>query len=279
MDNVVWEEQPVLNDPIAVIAFQGWGDAGSSASMTADFLIDALAGFRFARVDPDEFFDFQVRRPFVELDEEGRRQIDWPDIVFHALSAPGLGRDLVVVTGDEPHARWKAFGGSVGRILTAVGVKEVVTLGAFIGQVPHTLPVPVIGVSDDPSILEEYQLFPSDYEGPTGIVGVLNSLLGSQGFTVTSLWAAVPHYLANQDYPPGGAALLDRVLDITGLRIDTSELVEEAAEFRSQVDVAVRDSDLEEYVEGLEAETLTGDVEADPAEKLVEEIERFLNDG
>ncbi len=279
MDIVVWEERPVLSNPIAVVAFEGWGDAGSAASMAAGYLVDELAGFRFASIDPDEFFDFQVRRPHVMLDEFGRRRIDWPDIVFHALSVPGLDRDLVVVTGDEPHARWKVFSGAVGDTLAAVGVTEVLTLGAFIGQVPHTLPVPVIGVTEREEMLEEYQLFPSDYEGPTGIVGVLNQTLQSRAMSVTSLWAAVPHYLSNQDYPPGGLALLDKVLDIAGIRLDTSSLAGEAADFRGQVDLAVKDSDLESYVEDLEAETLTGDGDVDPGERLVEEIERFLNEG
>lgn len=278
MVDINWEEHPVLSDPIALIAFQGWGDAGSASSMTTEYIVDELAGSRFATIDPDEFFDFQVRRPVIELDERGTRRIDWPEVSFHALSTPTQSRDLVVVTGDEPHARWKAFGSSVADVLSAVGVHKVLTLGAFIGQVPHTLPVPVIGVSRDAGVLEEYQLFPSDYEGPTGIIGVLNQLLADRGFDVTSLWAAVPHYLSNQEYPPGGVALLDKVLDMTGVRLDVSALATEAAEFRSQVDLAVRDSDLEDYVEGLEAETLTGTEGVDPGERLIEEIERFLNE-
>ena len=279
MEHVVWEERPELNDPVAIVAFRGWGDAGSSSSLTVDYLIDELAGFRTAWIDPDDFFDFQVRRPNVEIDERGTRRIEWPEISIHVLTAPGFARDLVVFSGDEPHSRWKAFGRAVRDVLETLGVRDVVTLGAFIGQVPHTLPVPVIGVTDDPALLEEHQLFPSEYEGPTGVVGVLNRLLADAGMSVMSMWAAVPHYLSNQDYPPGAAALLDKVTDVLGIGLDMSSLVSEAADFRAQVDQAVQDSDLEEYVEELEAESLTGDEGVDPGERLVEEIEKFLNEG
>jgi proteasome assembly chaperone (PAC2) family protein len=279
MDPVIWEERPVLRRPLAIIAFEGWGDAGGASSLAVDHLIDVLAGFRFARIDPDEFFDFQVRRPVVEIDEGGTRDIEWPEISLHALSVPGADRDLVVVTGDEPSARWKTFSGVLGDALRSLGVREVVTMGAFIGQVPHTLPVPLIGVASDPDILEEFDLPPSEYEGPTGIIGVLNHDLGRTGFDVISVWAAVPHYLSNQEYPPGALALLDKVLEVAGLSLDTSDLQVDVVEFRHQVDQAVQDSDLKEYIDGLEAETLTGDEDVDPAERLVEEIEKFLSDG
>jgi proteasome assembly chaperone (PAC2) family protein len=279
MDQVIWEERPALRRPVAVIAFEGWGDAGSASSIAVDHLIETLAGFRFARIDPDEYYDFQVRRPTVEIDDGGTRQIEWPDLVFHALSPPGADRDVVVLTGDEPSARWKAFTRVVADVLHQVGVTEVITLGAFIGQVPHTLPVPLIGVASDPDLLEEHQLQPSEYEGPTGMIGVLNQALAAEGLTVVSVWAAVPHYLSNQDYPPGALALLDKALELIGIGLDTSELMVDAAEFRDQVDQAVQDSDLRDYIEGLEAESLTGDETVDPAERLMEEIERFLNDG
>ena len=158
-------------------------------------------------------------------------------------------------------------------------MQDVVTLGAFSGQVPHTLPVPLIGIASDPDLLEPNQLFESDYEGPTGIIGVLNVALANRGMTTMSVWAAVPHYLANQEYPPGALALLDKALEVAEIELDTSDLQVDAVDFRSKVDEAVEDSELREYIDDLEAESLTGEEGVDPAERLVEEIERFLNDG
>lgn len=277
MDPIVWEETPRLDDPAALIAFQGWGDAGSSSSMAVQRLMESLAGYRFAHIDPDEFFDFQVRRPTVEIDDSGARGIEWPDVTFHHLYTPA-GRDLVVVTGDEPSTRWKAFTAHVAGVLRTVGVHDVVTMGAFIGQVPHTLPVPLIGVGSEPGMVERLGLFASAYEGPTGIIGVLNQALAKEGFSVVSLWAAVPHYLSNQTYPPGGLALLGKALEILGVTFDLSGLSAASAEFRHKVDAALAESDLRDYVAGLEAEALTGQEGVDPGARLVEEIERFLKE-
>lgn len=278
MEPVIWEERPALHDPVAFVAFEGWGDAGGASSLAADHLVDMLAGFRFARIDPDEFFDFQVRRPEVEIVEGGVRRIDWPEVSFYALTIPGSERDVVVVRGDEPSTRWKRFAGAVAEVLAAVGVTEVISMGAFIGQVPHTLPVPIMGHATDADAVEQHQLFPSEYEGPTGIIGVLNAELGHAGFAVTSLWAAVPHYLSSQEYPPGTLALLDKALEVAGIRFDTSDLLVDVMEFRKQVDQAVEASELKGYIDGLENETLTGDEDVDPGTKLMEEIERFLRE-
>lgn len=278
MEPVIWEERPTLADPVAFVAFEGWGDAGGASSLAADHLVDTLAGYRFARIDPDDFFDFQVRRPDVAIAEDGVRRVEWPEVSFYALSPPGADRDLVVVRGDEPSSRWKQFSTAVSDVLRSVGVREVVSLGAFIGQVPHTLPVPVMGHSTDPALVEEHQLFPSEYEGPTGIVGVLNSLLAESGFSVTTLWAAVPHYLSSQEYPPGGLALLDKALEVAAVELDTSDLAVDVVEFRHQVDQAVEDSELRGYIDGLENESLTGDEDIDPGTRLMEEIERFLQE-
>ncbi len=276
MDDLVWEERPVLLRPAAVIAFEGWGDAGGSASGAAEVLLDQLAGFRFARIESERFFDFQATRPLIELDETGTRSIDWPDTEFHAVST--ADRDLVVITGVEPHAMWKTYCSGVVEVLRALGVEEVVTLGAFIGEVPHSLPVPLIGVSNQPDLLDEHNLLASGYEGPTGIIGVLNSLLAEEGFTVLSVWAAVPHYLTSQDYPPGALALLDKVLDFVGVGLDRSDLVEAAQDFKREVDEAIDDPEMRSYVSELETQALVEEGGNDPGEQLLDEIERFLRD-
>lgn len=276
MDRVIWEQHPVLRDPAAVIAFEGWGDAGESSSAAARHLIETADAERVATIDADEFFDFQVRRPVVLLDEDGTREIAWPETEIWLVNTPWLPRDLVVVTGPEPHARWKVFSMDLIGALRTLGVRRAVTLGAFVGQVPHTLPVPLMGSGLDGDALQQHALFASDYEGPTGIIGVLNAALSGAGIETCSVWAAVPHYLSQQEYPPGALALAEKALEILGMEVDTTDLTLAVSEFRDQVDAAMDDSEIREYVEELESQTLAGD--GDPVEKLVEEIEDFLRD-
>ena len=214
MSSLQWLDRPALRDPLALIAFEGWGDAGDSASLAAERFLDTYDSDLIATIDPDEHYDFQVRRPMVVLDEGGTKRIDWPENDLHVLRLPD--RDIVVLLGEEPNYKWKAFTREVVEALTTLGVTRAVTLGAFIGQVAHTLPVPLVGTATKPDTLALHGLLPSGYQGPTGILGVLNQALGNAGIDVISVWAAVPHYLSNQDYPPAVEALAIKASECWG---------------------------------------------------------------
>lgn len=275
MSSIKWLDRPVLNDPVALIAFEGWGDAGDSASLAAELFLDPANNEVIASFDPDEHFDFQVRRPTVFVNESGTRQIDWPENQIRV--ARREDRDLVLVLGEEPNYKWKAFTTEVVDALRALGVSQVITLGAFIGQVPHTLPVPLVGSSTQPDSLAVHGLMPSGYQGPTGILGVLNSALGDAGIEVISVWAAVPHYLSNQDYPPAVEALTLKASELLGMSVDIGDLTSKSRQFRDTVDEAIEaNSELQEYVEQLEIEAAEEDEEQ--ADRLVQEIENFLKD-
>jgi proteasome assembly chaperone (PAC2) family protein len=261
-----------------VLAFSGWGDAGRASTGAAEHLIAALEGEAFARIDADDFYDFQTRRPEVVLIDGGIRSLNWPRNEFHSLHHRQT--DLVVLLGEEPQLRWRQFGDAISAVLTEVGVRQVVLLGAFLGQVPHTLQVPLVGSSPHPNLLRAHGVGSSRYEGPTGIVGILTQQLAENGFTAMSVWAAVPHYLSTQEYPPAVYALIRKTLSILGMTLDTTELGANAAEFRLSIDSALAtNEELSQYVKKLEA-AVSGDEETvDRGTDLVEEIERFLRGG
>ncbi len=274
MASLQWLDRPVLRDPVALMAFEGWGDAGESASQAVASFIEHSDAELIAVIDPDDHFDFQVRRPMVELDSEGIRSITWPRNEIHVVR--GTERDVVVVLGEEPHYRWKVFTGDLVEALNSLGVSRTITIGAFIGQVAHTLPVPLVGSSTRPDTLTLHGLLPSGYEGPTGILGVLNHALGNAGIDVISVWAAVPHYLSNQEYPPATEALAAKAAELLGVTLDMGDLALETRHFLSTVDEALEGNDeLQKYVERLEEEA---DVDAENSEELMEEIEDFLRD-
>ena len=275
--DLVRHDHPPLRMPAAVIAFSGWGDAGEASSAVTAHLLGRGEVLPVATFDADGFFDYQVSRPAVELDAAGRRHLTWPEVQVAAVRIEHAVRDLVVVQGPEPNYRWKVFTRLLAGLLDELGVREAVTLGAFIGQVPHTLPVPLVGVTSDPLRIRDLDLFVSNYEGPTGIIGVLNEALSAVGIDVVSVWAGIPHYVSGQPYPPGALALLDKATDIVGVPLDTTDVAVEAAEFRRTMDAVLAESDdLADYVRELEEDSRTGG--AAEAGRLVEEIERFLRD-
>lgn len=275
MSSLQWLSRPVLNDPVALIAFGGWGDAGDSASLAAEVFVNSLDSEIIASFDPDEHYDFQVRRPMVFLGEGETRFLSWPENELHVIR--GSDADMVVLVGEEPNYKWKAFTNELIEALQVLGVTRAVTLGAFIGQVAHTLPVPLIGSSNQPDALTLHGLRPSSYQGPTGIVGVLNQALGNAGIDVISVWAAVPHYLSNQDYPPAVEALTLKASELTGVSVDIATLSAKSRQFRETVDQALEtNSELQQYVSQLEQEA--DQEEVVEVDNLVTEIEDFLKE-
>ena len=208
-----------------VCAFRGWNDAGDAASSAVAFLAGSLEAKRFAHLDPEEFYDFQSNRPCISLGENQQREISWPTVEIFEATAPRAPRDLVLVQGTEPSMRWRSFSAHLVDLAEALGVQAVVTLGALLGDVPHTRPVSLSGHASDASMFERLGIQPSAYEGPTGIVGVLHTACADAGLPSASLWAAVPHYVAAANNPKAALALLRRVEAQVGLglRMDEGE--------------------------------------------------------
>src|SRR5271169_6735017 len=176
MQPLIWDRRPDgLRAPAMVCAFEGWNDAGHAASSAVSFLASALDARCFARIDSEEFYDFQANRPSIRFADQELREIDWPTVEIFEASAPRAPRDLVPVQGVEPSMRWRSFSTHLVDLAEALGVQVVVSLGALLGDVPHTRPVAVTGHASDPSLVERLAMQTSTYEGPTGIVGVLHS--------------------------------------------------------------------------------------------------------
>jgi predicted ATP-grasp superfamily ATP-dependent carboligase len=282
MQPLIWDRRPDgLRAPAMVCAFQGWNDAGDAASSAVSFLASALDARRFARIDSEEFYDFQANRPCIRFDESETREIAWPTVEIFEATAPRAPRDLVLVQGVEPSMRWRAFSAHIVDLAEALGVQVVVSLGALLGDVPHTRPVAMSGHASDAALLDRVGIQASSYEGPTGIVGVLHMACAQAGLPSASLWASVPHYVAAASNPKAALALLRRVEVLIGVSVDVSELESSAADYERQVGLAVRsDPDIQAFVERLEqaadSEDQTSPEELPSGDILASEFQRFL---
>lgn len=264
------------------MAWEGWNDACDAASGAASYVLEQHDITEpFASIEPEEFYDFQVRRPHVEVDEGGTRRLAWPTTRAFAIET-GQANDAVVVVGEEPNLRWKTYTRLVAQVLADSDVELVVTLGAFIGQVPHTLPVPIVGVATDPALVEHHGLLTSRYEGPTGIVGVMLEACREIGIPAVSLWAATPHYLAANPNPKAMLALVDKASSIMGVPIDTAELEKVSADFEARVDAAMAANDeFVEYVKRIEEGYVAEEgpsLDPGASDQMISEIEDFLRD-
>ncbi len=282
MDALIWEgERPVLRSPVLVAAFSGWNDAASAATTALEAAAADLDSEVVARIDPEEFFDFQVNRPQIRLTEGQARHVDWPENSLVVARAEGAERDLLLLSGTEPNLRWRSFAQSILDASQELGVEMMVTLGALIADVAHSRPVPITGLASDPELVERLGLHRSNYEGPTGIVGILHNQCRERNITSASLWAAVPHYVAAVPNPKAALALLRRLEGLTGVAIEASELEDAMSRFDDQVDRAVdANPEIRELVARLEAEqeeALGGEGEDVPSgDTIADEFQRFL---
>jgi proteasome assembly chaperone (PAC2) family protein len=281
VDPLIWEgEGPELRSPILVAAFGGWNDAASAATTALEAVAVSLDSEVVARVDPEEFFDFQDNRPTIRLTAGQTRRIEWPSNTLIAAPVPTAEQDLLLLSGTEPSLRWRAFTDTIIGAAERMGVDTVVTLGALIADVAHTRPVPITGLASDPELVERLGLSGSRYEGPTGIVGVLHDACRRRGLTSASLWAAVPHYVAAVPNPKAALTLLRRLEGLTGIAVDASELEEATERFNEQIDRAVAANpevqDLVRRLEEEQSEAVELEDEVPSGEAIASEFQRFL---
>jgi proteasome assembly chaperone (PAC2) family protein len=281
MDSLSWEAQPPeLRSPVLVCAFAGWNDAAGAATTALTSAADSLDAEVIAQVDPEEFFDFQANRPTISLSEGQTREIEWPGNVLMSASAAGAERDLVLLAGTEPNLRWRTFSEGLAEVAEGLGVEMVVTLGALIADVAHSLPVPITGLASDSDMVERLDLQRSSYEGPTGVVGVLHDACNRRGMPSASLWAAVPHYVAAVPNPKAALALLRRLEGLVGVAFEASGLEEESESFEQQVSNAVSANpeiqDLVQRLEQQQAEQLEIADDLPSGEALAKDFERYL---
>ncbi|NUR26926.1 MAG: PAC2 family protein, partial [Catenulispora sp.] len=221
------DDIPELVDPVMVAAFEGWNDAGDAASAAVAHLDQVWGGEVFAALDAEDYYDFQVNRPTVWMDGDTRR-ITWPTTRLSVVRVPEPRRDIVLVHGIEPNMRWRSFCNELLGFAHELGVETVVTLGALLGDTPHTRPVPVSGTTSDPVVARSLGLEQTKYEGPTGIVGVLQEACTHAGMPALTFWAAVPHYVSQAPSPKATLALLRKLEDFLDLAIPMGELTEDA---------------------------------------------------
>ena len=276
MEHVRWlGDRPELHDPILLVAFEGWSDAGDAASTALSWLRDRWASEPLAEIDGEEFYDFSETRPQVRLDGDVRT-IDWPYVEL--TWGNDAGRDIVALSGSEPHTRWKTFSRQVLDIADALGIDMVLSFGALLTDVPHTVDTRVIGTSTDPGLLEAHGLQRSGYEGPTGIVGVLHDAFGAVGTRTASLWAPVPSYVPGAPSPKAALALVRRAAEILDIGVVTTDLEIASAAYERQVsEVVADDEEMMEYVERLE-HRYAEERDVPTAADLVAEVERLLRD-
>jgi proteasome assembly chaperone (PAC2) family protein len=267
-----------------ICAFTGWNDAAEAATGAVSHLLGCWTDPEFdvvpeliAEIDAEDFYDFQVNRPTIVVDESSVRNLTWPGTQIFGLRTPSLENDFVIVRGVEPSMKWKTFTADILDLADDLEVEMVITIGSMLADTPHTRPITVSGSGAHPDIATRLGVEISKYEGPTGILGVIQDGCVRRGIDAVSLWAAVPHYASNTPSPKATLALVNALEDFLEISLPQGQLPEESLQWENEVsDLAKEDSDVAEYVKALEESKDASDLPEATGESIARELERFL---
>lgn len=268
------DQNPEIKNPILIAAFAGWNDAGGAATWAVRHLVEKTEAEDFFSLDAEPFYDFSSERPLVKLNNDSRSLV-WPENTFHISES----NSLIFLNGTEPQLKWKTFSDQVMNVANELDVSLVITLGSLLAEVPHSRPVLIHGVSEDDEMNEKFDLQRSSYEGPTGIVGVLNQVASVSDIPNISLWATVPNYVAGAESPKAALALIEKVLEVVPLAIHTTDLEIASAAYERQINQIIEgDEETSNYVDALEDSFDAGDYDQMDPNDFVEEVEKFLRE-
>lgn len=295
IDHVHWLSKPTMRNPVMISAFTGWNDAADAASTAVRTLIEAWSATPLAEINPEDFTDFASTRPVVRLKDGVTRTIVWPTVTMWHASTPGS--DVILVLGPEPSLRWRLFTEQILSVASHFDASMMISLGALLADVPHNKPIQLIGTASDSNMIERFDLQRSQYEGPTGILGVLLDACNEASLPSASLWAAVPAYASQIPSPKAAAALISRAGEIIGTPAPVGLLQQAIETYERRVNQIVdEDEDLAAYVERLDSSgegdydedededdgQMSFDFDEDNAEvsaaSLADEVEQFLRD-
>ena len=273
-----------------LIAFSGWNDAAEAATGAASHILESWTDAEhtideqtgvvpelIADIDPEEFYDLQINRPLVDMDDSGIRSLTWPGTQIFGLQTPNYEFDFIIVRGVEPSMKWKAFTHDLLDLADDLEVGMIITMGSMLADTPHSRPITVTGSGAHPDIARRLGVEVSKYEGPTGILGVIQDACIRRGIDAISLWAAIPHYASNPPSPKATLALINALEDFLAISLPIGDLQTQAVEWESEVDELAReDSDVAEYVKALEESKDATQLSDVSGEDLARELERFL---
>ena len=269
-----------------IIASGGWSDAGEAATGVIGHLLATLNGDidaktftseLIAEIDSEDYYDFQVNRPLIFVDDSMIRSLTWPGVQIFAQRNPLGDRDFVLVRGVEPSMRWRSFANEILDLADDLEVELVITLGSMLADTPHTRPIPVSGTGAHPDIARRLGVEVSRYEGPTGILAVIQDGCVRRGIDAIALWAAIPHYASASPSPKATLALVNGIEDFLEISLPQGFLPDLSQKWEKSVDEMVKeDSDIEEYIKTLEESKDVNELSDESGEELAREVERFL---
>ncbi|RIK04689.1 MAG: hypothetical protein DCC49_13180 [Acidobacteria bacterium] len=274
-------EVPHLTDAVLIYGLEGWTDIGLAASSAISHIREQCNAYKIAAFDSDELIDYRARRPIFSIDNGRSSRLDWPEIEVFAGRLPS-GRDLLIISGPEPDARWQEFTREVVAMARRLEIAEAIGVGSFPAPVPHTRPIALVATSDRTERSAQVDITPGQIQVPGGAQIAVEMALSQAGISSMSLWARIPHYLSGMPWPDGALSLIEGIERLMDIEIDVRKLVESAGEARDRINELIEaNEETRDYVAKLESVGESGEVFEPPlpsmtGDEIAHELEQFL---
>jgi hypothetical protein len=268
------DDHPPLIDPLMIVAFDAWVDAGNAATTAARLIADASQPI--AGIEADGLYDYRARRPTLNIHDGRLVSAEWPEL--RVLYRRFEQRDVLILSGPEPDYRWRELSRELVMLARDLGVAAWLTLGSIPAAVPHTRPVSILGTESQPGLLRGgVEAGPTgSMQVPSAAVSIIDIAMAEAGIPTLGYFAQVPHYV-NGEYPAAAVALVRAVEYHIGEPIPTAGLELEATTMSAKLDTAAAaDDSTTSYVERLEE--LSDEARLPSGDELIGEIERFLRE-
>jgi proteasome assembly chaperone (PAC2) family protein len=254
MEEVIYLERPNLNKPYLIIGFEGWPNAGEVSSFALRHLIDSLRAKPFASIQTESFYQMSFLRPMAVIKEGRLIELKSPGNHFYYVKG-SLSNDLILLYGVEPHLRWDVFADLILDLAERFNVLQLFTIGGTYDYIPHTIPPLVSALLNDEALREKViqaGLGLTEYSGPISIHTFILEAAKKRGLKAISLWGHAPQYLQTRNVKVV-CSVLKKLIDLTQIEVDLSELEKAGDYFDQQVNHLVEeDPKLQEVISKLE---------------------------
>jgi len=254
MEEIIYLEKPTLHKPYLIIGFEGWPNAAEVSSFALQHLIDSLEAKKFASIPTENFYQISSLRPMAVIKEGRLIELKSPGNHFYYVKNP-LSNDLILFYGVEPHLRWNVFADLLLDLAERFHVMQIFTIGGTYDYIPHTYPPMVSALFNHEELREKViqaGLGLTEYSGPISIHTFILEAAKKRDLKAVSLWGHAPQYLQTKNVKVA-CSVLKRLVDLTQIEVDLSELENASEYFEQQVNHLVEhDPKLQEIIGKLE---------------------------
>jgi proteasome assembly chaperone (PAC2) family protein len=254
MEEIIYLEKPNLTKPYLIIGFEGWPNAAEVSSFALQHLVDNLEAKKFASIPTENFYQISSLRPMAVIKEGRLIELKSPGNHFYYVKNP-LFNDLILFYGVEPHLRWNVFADLLLDLAEKFHVIQIFTIGGTYDYIPHTYPPMVSALFNHEELREKViqaGLGLTEYSGPISIHTFILEAAKKRDLKAVSLWGHAPQYLHTRNVKVV-CSVLRRLIDLTQIEVDLSELENAGDYFDQQVNQLVKeDPKLQEVISKLE---------------------------